>query len=600
MTVCDDLKLFKDGEVIKVKNGNVEVSLNSNYNADDFNIKKAKRMGVESSKLIFLLGFGSGHMYEAIISLSQSDADIVVIEPYESMFNYVVTERNLFDKIEDKRVHFIFSNDLLQIVKSIEKYISAAFFKNPVIIESAGYKVLFPEFIDDTYKAIEQAIEIEKSILMTKKMGERFFNRNILKNMRYMINRADISELFDLFKGHSAVIVSAGPSLGKQIENLKKAKNKVIIICVDTTLRVLLNNQIVPDLVVSIDFTPVNYKHFNGIDTSNINFAFASIVYPECIKHHVDRNGDFFTIYNDGPLMDKISKYIAIKGEVAVGDSTSHAAFHIAEKMGCSHIALIGQDLSYDNGKTHADGVATQRKDIKDDLIEVDGYYGGKIKTSSSLLTILKHFENKIAQSSSKIFNCTEGGAKVNGAINMNFIDFINKYSINDYDYFSVIKQKLDKKNLFLKNKFICDFKFESKRLLRIRKLSINALRKIKKVIDYLCNENIDDLISESKNIDEIYYDVTRDNEILTILESDIDISLNRLRWEEYKIHNNYKFGLLKDIEKDSNFFSNLYISIVNYTRETNRLISYLKSVDLKEEELTDFILRKITERGLK
>ena len=56
-----------------------------------------------------------------------------------------------------------------------------------------------------------------------------------------------------IFWAPSIILVSAGPSLNKNIMELKKAKNKAFIVATDTAVKPLLKAGIEPDLMVMVD-----------------------------------------------------------------------------------------------------------------------------------------------------------------------------------------------------------------------------------------------------------------------------------------------------------------------------------------------------------
>ena len=68
------------------------------------------------------------------------------------------------------------------------------------------------------------------------------------------------SEFHNKFEGHSAIIVCPGPSLANNIEVLKKAKGKILIICVLHAFRALKKAGIVPDMIIHTD--PSSFKGF--------------------------------------------------------------------------------------------------------------------------------------------------------------------------------------------------------------------------------------------------------------------------------------------------------------------------------------------------
>ena len=89
--------------------------------------------------------------------------------------------------------------------------------------------------------------------------------KNAKKNRKYLKYGKSIENLkgYKFNKGKVAVVVASGPSLRRynQIEILKKYKNRLIIISADGALYYLLNNGIVPDLVITSITPPLKPEY---------------------------------------------------------------------------------------------------------------------------------------------------------------------------------------------------------------------------------------------------------------------------------------------------------------------------------------------------
>ncbi|EAL2343722.1 motility associated factor glycosyltransferase family protein, partial [Campylobacter coli] len=65
-------------------------------------------------------------------------------------------------------------------------------------------------------------------------------------------------------KFDNAIVVSAGPSLAKQLSLLKAYQDKAVIFCADGALSMLEKEGIVPDYVTNLDFTDLAMKFFQN------------------------------------------------------------------------------------------------------------------------------------------------------------------------------------------------------------------------------------------------------------------------------------------------------------------------------------------------
>lgn len=574
----------KENKVFKLSDGIRKISLNSSNQPQLKAKEKISKYPIHSSKLIFLIGFGSGYELEEIIKLKKEDTDIVIFEPDYEIFDKIVDERNLNEIIKKNTIKIYTKENLNEFSNDFDPSKKEILSSNPIIIENSVYRIFYPEFVNDIHKEIEKLIEIERCIYETKKITTQNIAKNISENFKYLIEAPDVSNLFGIFKNNPAIIVSAGPSLKKHLKLLKQAQNKAIIIAVDTVLRVLLKENINPDLVVSIDFTPKNYKHFEGLNTSKSIFVFDFQVYSKCIEHHFNCGGSFFRSINIHPLCEFLSSYTLLKGELPLGGSTSHAALHLAVRMGANPITLIGQDLAFSENQTHCDGVAT-KKEIKHslDLIEVEGYNAGKVKTSSSLFTILKDFEKIIdSYKDVNIFNSTEGGALIKNAKNIPFSKFIELYCKNELNPKQKIEKLIKKESFFDYLSFTNKLNFFIPRISRISLLAIKAKKTLNEIIDAIAEKDINKIKENSNKMKSIYKQIQEDLELTTILYSDIEHLIYSLKIEENS--KNLGHELLSEVIKEITLFDNILNSSINLKKIFLKIKNDIKFKNIEKD----------------
>lgn len=165
-----------------------------------------------------------------------------------------------------------------------------------------------------------------------------------------------LTDYKDIYKGKPAIIVSAGPSLAKNIDVLKENKDNALIFCVGTALRTLNKNGIVPDFLNVIERynTSVHYNLPCTKDIILITEAFtqSGVFEPEFKKHLLTAS-----LENDSSrwFLEKAEKEFV---EFETKGTVSYHALSCAKFFGCSPIILIGQDLAYTDGKCYAEGSA--------------------------------------------------------------------------------------------------------------------------------------------------------------------------------------------------------------------------------------------------
>lgn len=183
---------------------------------------------------------------------------------------------------------------------------------------------------------------------------EKFYPslKMLLKNMQNLFEETPLVHFKDVYKGKTAVVVSAGPTLDRNIETLKKFRDKYILFAVGTALKTLSANGITPDFLSIIE-TFDSSKQLEGIDLKEVYFITEPYSNPNLRKFEFKRR--FSHIASNVPINqfwaeicgENIDEYFS-KGTV------SYTVLNSARILGCSKIILVGQDLAYIGGQCYS------------------------------------------------------------------------------------------------------------------------------------------------------------------------------------------------------------------------------------------------------
>ncbi|EDO7538097.1 DUF115 domain-containing protein, partial [Campylobacter jejuni] len=250
-------------------------------------------------------------------------------------------------------------------------------------------------------------------------------------NLPQMITHPSYKELLSKRKGISdtAIIVSTGPSLIKQLPLLKKYANKATIFCADSSYPILAKHGIKPDYVCMLERTEITAEFFNndfGEFDKDIVFICAGVVHPKAIEYLKGRN----LVITQKVLA--FPYYINLKdfSYAAVGLSVAHTLSYLATYLSHKNIIFIGQDLAYaENGNSHPDDYQNSAN-YESQMYEhiLTEAYGGKekIKTHHVWLMFKRNLEQDVQKIQkyldTKVYNCTEGGARIKGTIEKPFL----------------------------------------------------------------------------------------------------------------------------------------------------------------------------------
>lgn len=478
-------KVFKD---------NKSIFLHSAYDPE----KEAETLIKEIEKdldLAFIFGIGAGYLINALKKLNVA---IAVIEPSIKFFNLLIDNFKLDKILEDNITFFIGGDD----IEDIEKFISLTNTKKVKFFITRSYSVLFNEEALFYQQKVLSIVDKKIININTISRFDKLWAYNIASNVVEISTRYGVNKFFNKYKNIPAVIVSAGPSLEKNITKLKEIKNKALIIAVDTAMKPLYSRNISPHFVITIDPQKKNSKYFR-----NVNFKDAVLIAESSVdKEAIDSfNGEIYFINSIFPLAKYFMESLGNRGDITTGGSVSTAAYDFAIKVGANPIIMVGLDLSFPNYQTHIKG-SYHEENFFTEIYKLDSYdsriykvliggnlreekniYKEKVWTDSRFDMYKNWFEEQcIKNNKIKFYNATEGGITINGMDNIKLEELIEKY--NDIDI-EVAANKNDN-----------DFKRKKEILINIKNGLINIDNEISKIKPYviraieLCNKINDDL----------------------------------------------------------------------------------------------------------
>jgi len=487
---------------------------------------------------LLMFGFGNGMFVDRFLKGAKDDSMIVVYEPTCSILYSVLCNVDVSQLFLDKRLILVFAPALQELFVSqmysrIIEYKDVYSFKQVVY---PNYQVLFTEQYSEYCDGVKVAFD--DHIMATNfyvKYGCQI-DDNIYHNFKYLINSKSL-EMFGQYYPEDVpiIIISAGPSLEKNMHEIENAKGKALIISCDTALKPLIRSGIKPDLWFNVD-PAKGYGYMDGVGVENIPLVCSIRSKTDLMDAHIGqkyffRTADvFFNQYLD-------DNNIIIK-DIPCAGSVSCAAFSLAHRIGCKNIIMIGQDLAYTGEKVYPDG--TEHENVGDIKYEaplvVEDIYGQPVKTTAEMNSFRNWFEKEISNLGEEyhIIDATEGGAKINGTQIMTLRDAINKYCIYEFEP--------------------CTFFEKMPNLLSAKQISEYA--------KYMCglNESILECLSMVKEGREIY------EELLTLARKDLK------DWQAFKLLLDNGNSISKKIE-DSKIYDMILHKTAHADRKVHRTI---------------------------
>lgn len=434
------------------KDGNFTVILNidgkNKYISSKYSpLKEAKRFvnnikDYDTETLFIIYGLGLGyHIIELYKNMGEENK-ILVIEPNISMFKKAMEINDFTDLINTNSVCFCAGFSKENLFDFYNHNIDIKTANNFKFSIFSQYDRYYRDFSNVAIAYLKEVINKEKVMINTLKHFSYEMNRNLFYNFKDIIKGDTIGILKNKFNNKPAIIVSAGPSLDKNISQLKYAKGKAIIISGGRTLKPLLKNGIKPDLVVSLDPGIGAYKVIKDHLNTNIPMVTTVVSHSGVIDEYKGKkifsnNEDVYQLV-EGLLKRQIDR-------IPQGGSVANMSLSLANYMGCNPMILIGQDLAYTDGKFHADSATLNEKDNKiltKNNPVIKDINGNDVYTTQVWLSFLRWFEEYIRFISDKmVIDATEGGAKIKGTKIMTLKETIDKYCLENIDIPDEIKK---------------------------------------------------------------------------------------------------------------------------------------------------------------
>ncbi|EIB1535761.1 motility associated factor glycosyltransferase family protein, partial [Campylobacter coli] len=275
---------------------------------------------------------------------------------------------------------------------------------------------------------------------------------HLLQNIPSMLESIPFQRILSQRKNKfdNAIVVSAGPSLTKQLSLLKAYQDKAVVFCADGALSMLEKEGVVPDYVLNIDFEDLPLRFFKN-KQNKLSLNILSCATHPSLVHFLDNKS---VILRDDPLYQSFN--LNDFGYIDTGTHVSHFSYTLALALGFKNIIMIGQDLAFDEkGNSHSKGFDFGEKfeeEHKKYKLKTQAYGGkGEVLTHITWNDYRIKLEYLFAcnDQKAKFYNATEGGARINFTEELSFKECCEKLLTKEKPKFelpkSLTKNRSDK-----------------------------------------------------------------------------------------------------------------------------------------------------------
>ncbi|HEV8607137.1 MAG TPA: 6-hydroxymethylpterin diphosphokinase MptE-like protein [Tepidisphaeraceae bacterium] len=425
--------------------GGGQIFLHSRHRPVDEAKRLIDSIDLNDKTLIAVHGFGLGYHVEEVFARASPEAIFLIFEPDLKLLHTAFGARDFSELIRSRRFFFITRADRSALMLKVQGNQALACV-GVASVNHAPSIQLHGEFHRMMAGMLEDVLAYCRTSINTLVLNGRRTCENIAANIPWYIRCAGINDLKGRHEGRAAIIVSAGPSLRKNLHLLKEAKGKAVIIAVQTTLQPLLDVGVEPDYVTSLDYHDICTRFFEKLPGKLTTTLIAE---PKA-------SARVFGLF-PGPIRilgsDFADKLLAPmdmkKDRLRAGATVAHLAFYLAEYLGCDRIVFVGQDLGFSDGLAYTPGTSYEdvwRPELgrfctmemkqwehiareRPILRKIPDVAGRAMYTEQRLFSYLQQFERDFATSRAKVIDASEGGALKRGAQVQTLAEVLEKLS---------------------------------------------------------------------------------------------------------------------------------------------------------------------------
>ncbi len=281
------------------------------------------------------------------------DKYALIIEPNCRLFLQVLDTVDMSSMFVNKKITWLIGFDRADLNAALFHY----FIQHHIIplIELSHiwvYQAMdsaLADIFSHVQTSISEQFSYAASMMMKRPAQMMSMIQNMIANWQVCADMPAVHALQGCFSDAVGVVVSTGPSLRDTLPALKRIGHRAIIACVDSGLSYLLENDIVPHMVIAADSAPRIAELFRDMPyLKHTPLIVLPFVHPSTIASYRGPTACYISKEMDQSL------FFSDHADVLSGECVSHLAFSVLQYMGCREVYLFGQDLALKRGNNDA------------------------------------------------------------------------------------------------------------------------------------------------------------------------------------------------------------------------------------------------------
>ncbi len=331
------------------------VPLHSRYDPLQEARQSLKEINLKEADYFIFLGFGLGYGLDALLeSTARERVHVFVVESDPEVLRAAFAARDLTALLSLPFIHFAWPTAGNELAQQWQNFFDPVQAQMSVFVSHPPSLVLDPPLYKSAAEIINSRTLQIFTDINTMIGSSQVFLANFVANLPRASSLPGVKAFAQQFAGVTCVLVSAGPSLDRNIHELRSVHNRALVLAADTALKPLLAAGVEPHFVMTADPRHENYLHLKDAITRDTYLVGEATAYPDSLASF---DGRTILCTFENSSLPTLANLLASKGSLRAWGSVATMCLDFALMLGCNPIIFLGQDLAFSEGRTYCTGL---------------------------------------------------------------------------------------------------------------------------------------------------------------------------------------------------------------------------------------------------
>mgnify|MGYP006274157949 CR=1 FL=1 len=320
----------------------------------------AEQVDLESNATFAVLGVGLGYHVAELARRAQGHAVVIAYEPDVAVLRAVIERIDCRDWLGAEHVAvFAGEADVAELTRRFEPAATAVLAGVSLITHPPSRQLHGPA-LSVFAGQLKQVVAYLRTNIATTLVNATRTCENLLRNLSHYAAGPTINDLRHAAVGRPAVLVSAGPSLARNVHLLGTpgVRDRVVIIAAQTVLKPLLERGVRPHFVTALDYHEISRRFYEGLADFGPFDDVTLVAEPKANAAILDGYPGPVRVCRSGFLDTLLGELARPVDALPAGSTVAHLSYYLARHLGCDPIIMIGQDLGFSDGLYYCPGTA--------------------------------------------------------------------------------------------------------------------------------------------------------------------------------------------------------------------------------------------------